>query len=293
MIKALQRAVPKLREISLLFVITAILVSSKHALAGSLLISWDPVADSRVAGYKIKYGTVSKSYSQSVSVGAVNSYTLPNLIEGTTYYFVIVAHDANLAEGVPSAEASGTVLKVSGTASTLVTSTSAVISWQTNKPSDSQVSYGTTASYGSTTGLDSSLVNTHSQTLTNLLPETTYHFQVRSKDAGGSVSVSSDLTFTTAPGVTILTLSPTGGSTGIEVIIDGKGFGTTQGSSSVTFNGVQASVKAWANSSITTTVPANAVSGPVVVTVNGNQSNAVNFKINGKLAAPGRIRVKG
>jgi hypothetical protein len=34
--------------------------------AGSLLISWDSVADSRVAGYKLKYGTTSKSYTSSV-----------------------------------------------------------------------------------------------------------------------------------------------------------------------------------------------------------------------------------
>ncbi len=33
------------------------------ALAGSLLISWDSVGDSRVAGYKVKYGTGSKNYT--------------------------------------------------------------------------------------------------------------------------------------------------------------------------------------------------------------------------------------
>jgi hypothetical protein len=48
-----------------------ILVISKTAMAGSLTVSWNPVRDDRVTGYKIKYGQVSGEYSQSVKVGGV------------------------------------------------------------------------------------------------------------------------------------------------------------------------------------------------------------------------------
>ena len=78
-----------------------------------------------------------------------------------------------------------------------VTNGSAVISWTTNNPASSQVAYGPTASYGSLSPLDTSLVVTHSQTLSGLTPNTTYHYQARSTDAGGTPVASGDLSFTT------------------------------------------------------------------------------------------------
>ena len=260
------------------------------ALAGSLLISWDPVADSRVAGYKVKYGTSSKSYTNFVDAGLSTNQLLPNLTEGTRYYFAVVAYDAARAEGVPSPEASGLVLAISGVPTVSVAPSSAVITWQTNKASDQQVLYGTTTTYGMSTLLDPNLTLSHSQTLTNLLPETTYHYRVKSSDAGGSVAQSADLTFTTPAEVLISALSPTGGTTGTQVVINGKGFGTSSTEAVVTFSGVAAPVVSWGQSSITTSVPSSATSGPVVVKVHNTPSNSVTFKINGKLAAPGRVR---
>jgi Purple acid Phosphatase, N-terminal domain/IPT/TIG domain/Fibronectin type III domain len=276
--------------LALLFSIGA---SHHLAFAGSLLISWDSVGDSRVAGYKVKYGTASQSYTGAVDAGLSTSQLLPNLVEGTTYYFAVVAYDAARVEGAPSLEASGVVLETATVAAASVAPTSAVITWQTNKPSDQQVIYGTTTSYGLSTSPDPTLSLSHSQTLTNLQPETTYHFQVRSRDEGGSVAQSADFTFTTPIAVLISTLSPTGGTIGTQVVINGKGFGTTSTDGVVTFSGVTAPVVSWGESSITASVPSGATSGPVMVKVNNKPSNAVNFKINGKLFPPGRVRVKG
>jgi len=82
----------------------------------------------------------------------------------------------------------------------------------------------------------------------------------------------------TAPSIT--SLSPTSGAIGATVTITGSNFGSSQGSSTVTFNGVSAAAaSAWSASSITVTVPTGATSGNVVVTVGGQASNGVAFTI--------------
>jgi hypothetical protein len=87
---------------------------------------------------------------------------------------------------------------ISNVATSNLTPTGVTITWTTNVPSTSQVQYGTTTAYGSTTTLDSALVTSHSQSLTGLTPSTTYHYVVVSKDASGNQAVASDQTFTTA-----------------------------------------------------------------------------------------------
>jgi chitodextrinase len=86
---------------------------------------------------------------------------------------------------------------LSGITAGSVTTSGATVSWTTNEPSDTQVDYGTTLSYGNSTTLNSSLVTSHSQTLSSLSPDTLYHYRVRSRDAAGNLAVSSDYTFTT------------------------------------------------------------------------------------------------
>jgi len=381
-----------------LFLIAAIsLIVPKSVLAGSLFLSWDPIPDSRLSGYKIKGGTVSGSYSLSVDVGNNTSHTLQGLTEGLRYYLVVVGYDANRVEGAASAEISAWVLAASAISTSSLTTNSAVVSWQTNKPADSQVEYGSTTAYGSLTTLDTTRVASHSQTLTNLQPGTTYQFRVRSKDEGGANVVSSNFSFTTKSpdttppndvtnftaipssgrvslswtnpteadfkgvmlryrtdgthptsksdgvlaidrtgvagakdyfdhlsltnGITyyysaftydttlnysstahtqatpvslsITSLSPDRGSAGTSVVIQGTGFGATQATSKVTFNGIVAQVSSWSATSITTIAPANVTSGFVIVTVNGAQTNGVTFKVGGKLRAPGRLRIRG
>ena len=76
------------------------------------------------------------------------------------------------------------------------------------------------------------------------------------------------------------TVTPNTGSAGDTVTITGSGFGTQQGSSSVTFNGVTAQVQSWSNTNIVATVPQGTTSGPLVVTVNGTPTASVSFTIN-------------
>jgi hypothetical protein len=89
-------------------------------------------------------------------------------------------------------------LVISSVAVGSITSSAATISWTTNFPATSQIAYGTTATYGSTTTFDPTLVTSHSQTLTGLSASTTYHYQVLSQDFQGDMGMSPDSTFTTS-----------------------------------------------------------------------------------------------
>ncbi len=82
--------------------------------------------------------------------------------------------------------------------SAATTQTTAIITWSTDQLSDSQVNYGiATSSYSNSSALDSNLVNSHSVTISNLTPYTTYHFQVTSKNSLGLQLLSGDYIFTT------------------------------------------------------------------------------------------------
>ncbi|PWB38744.1 MAG: hypothetical protein C3F02_02440 [Parcubacteria group bacterium] len=88
--------------------------------------------------------------------------------------------------------------QISGVSAGSISQQSAVISWTTNEPATSIIEYGLTASYGFSTTLDTNFVLNHSQTLSALQANTTYHYRVRSKDASNNEAVSGDYTFTTA-----------------------------------------------------------------------------------------------
>jgi hypothetical protein len=74
------------------------------------------------------------------------------------------------------------------------------ITWTTNEPATSQIEYGLTTAYGLSTPLNSSLDTSHSQVVSGLDANTTYHYRIRSADAAGNTAVSSDKTFHTTGG---------------------------------------------------------------------------------------------
>ena len=90
---------------------------------------------------------------------------------------------------------------------------------------------------------------------------------------------SAGVTFTVTPGIS--GLSPDSGPVGTSVAITGTSFGDTQGTSTVTFNGVEGTPGSWSDTGIGVPVPEGATSGPVVVTVDGQGSNGVEFTVTG------------
>lgn len=101
---------------SLSILLTIILLNASVLLAGDATLSWDapttnedgtPLTD--LSGYKIYYGTSSGNYSQSIDVGNITTYTVGNLTEGVTYFFVATAYDTSANESNYSNEVSKTI----------------------------------------------------------------------------------------------------------------------------------------------------------------------------------------
>lgn len=173
------------------------------AIAGDAVLSWDPNTESDLAGYKVYFGTAHATYGSPVDVGNQTTYTVIGLNSGT-FYFAVTAYDTSGNESDPSNETTKTVSgdstppAISAITSTGITGISATITWTTNEASDTQVQYGTTSSYGSSTTRNTTMLTFHSQGLTGLSASTTYHFKVVSSDASGNLATSGDNTFTTA-----------------------------------------------------------------------------------------------
>ena len=92
-----------------LFLFVLLMLAAMQAAAGSLALAWDPVNDPRVAGYKIHYGTASGNYTAQMDTGNVTTSTVPNLVDGATYYFAVTAYDGSLVQSGFSNEVAGTV----------------------------------------------------------------------------------------------------------------------------------------------------------------------------------------
>ena len=97
------------------------------------------------------------------------------------------------AETSPDAAA----LKVLDVAFWGITGSSVTISWTTDAPTTTEVSYGTTPDLGQKSPIKKELTKQHGVTLTGLQGGTTYHFLARSVDAAGNAGQSKIYSFTT------------------------------------------------------------------------------------------------
>ncbi len=86
---------------------------------------------------------------------------------------------------------------ISNVQASAISATGATITWTTSVGADSQVDYGTSTAYSSSTPVNPTLTLNHSVGLSGLSPATGYNFRVRSKDSTGRVVTSGNFTFTT------------------------------------------------------------------------------------------------
>jgi hypothetical protein len=81
----------------------------------TLTLAWNPVPDPQVVGYKLHYGTLSRSYNHVLSVGAEARGAIPGLSPGTTYFFAVTSVTLSGTESDYSDEISYTVASPPGT----------------------------------------------------------------------------------------------------------------------------------------------------------------------------------
>jgi len=138
--------------------------------------------------YALQYSVDGKTVEESVTLASEGNNTITRTIKDAAGNQTVATWSIKLDTIAPA---------ISAVASSSVEATSANISWTTIETATTQIEYGLTTSYGTTTNLLSSLVTQHSQAITGLTAVATYHYRVISKDSAGNISVSDDMTFTT------------------------------------------------------------------------------------------------
>ncbi len=158
----------------------------------SVTLGWYPSASPHVAGYNVRYGFASGKYTIKVPVGTNASATVSNLVEGTTYYFVVTVHDASGVEGLPSNEVAYTVPGIAPPGTRWIQSVpasgGAVLKWL---PSASPNVAGYDVYYANTNGSPPQLVfsgKTNQVALSDLTPATKGDFMVTAYDSSGQQS---------------------------------------------------------------------------------------------------------
>jgi chitodextrinase len=161
------------------------------------------------ASSAVSYGPTSAYEDGTISDPSLvtsHTITLTDLQPESQYFFRVSSVDGsgNSASGTNlsfTTEASPpvdtTAPVISNVQVSSVTTTSAIITWQTDEPADSVVAFGPSSAYENGSVSNSTLVTSHSVTLTNLVAGTQYHFQVRSADGSGNQASGGDLTLTT------------------------------------------------------------------------------------------------
>lgn len=85
------------------------LVLPAAARSASVSLGWDANTEPDLAGYKLYYGTASRTYSGNLTVGNYSSCTISGLTEGRTYYFAVTAYNTKGLESPYSKELSYTI----------------------------------------------------------------------------------------------------------------------------------------------------------------------------------------
>jgi len=136
-----------------------------------------------------------------VSLECASSYSRISLSSASTQTITVTPGSSDActvaaSSGGGSAPAGDTTAPSISGIEAVPADTTAVISWDTNESSISWLFYGLDTDYGSEE-VTTSYFTSHSVELTGLTAETTYHYQVKSKDSAGNIGTYTDKTFTT------------------------------------------------------------------------------------------------
>lgn len=188
-------------------VLALILAFAVSAAAADVTLQWDPNSETNLAGYRVYFGTASRTYGtpQNVGLSQTPSFTVTGLQSGIRYFFAVTAYNtAGLESGYSNEVSSLTIdpgplepfqLRVPITVAT--TRYSATIAWTTDVPTDGLIEYGL-----SPTALTGSLpvpsrTTDHLAQIGGLTGATVYYYRVTGRDANNVTVVSAVGSFST------------------------------------------------------------------------------------------------
>jgi hypothetical protein len=186
-------------------------VQAVNVTKNSASIAWTTNRTANSSLY-VSTSTTPSSFVGSQLADATTTHALPllGLAPSTTYYYYVQATDltGNITtdnnNGVDysfTTPADVTPPVITNITTPTLGQTVATIQWSTDKPSNSQVLYGTsTAAYAASTTITDTAPNgvaSHSVSLTGLQNATPYYFEVISTDQYGNTATSSQQTLTT------------------------------------------------------------------------------------------------
>jgi hypothetical protein len=190
--------------------------SSRTASLWRLTLSWKaPATGGTPARYEIfRSSDDGATYTNQGNTSTV-AYTDSDLTQGKKYYYKIRAVDnagsVSLFTSVVNLSPEGKYVEppsAGGVPSVSTGSTTATVTWTTDRSSYGTIEYGKTSAYGSA-GTETVATAKHSIKFTGLVPGTEYHYRVQSLDESALVgydrssAYSEDYTFTTLSTPTI------------------------------------------------------------------------------------------
>lgn len=173
-------------------------------------LSWETNVDTETIINWGKTASYGEKRGKSGS-GRAHELVIDNLEDNQEYHYQILAKDAAGNEVADDDKIVRTPLDTEGPKISNVkidvlpmgendTTSSVIVSWQTNKPATTLVEYDEGViggTYSKRSVEDSSLNNSHTVIVKDLAPASSYHYRLVSKDKRGNKTISQDYTFVT------------------------------------------------------------------------------------------------
>ncbi len=195
-------------------------ISNKDTSDWKLALTWTTPSNvgAGVSSYDV-YRSTTSSASCSASFGDFSkistvlgtSYIDTGLIQQDYYYCVKACDSANNCSAVsstvtkyPTGKYTSPADLISGPTVNATTTRKAVISWVTDRRSDSKIQIGLASNdYLEAESAVSAQVTAHTVTLDNLSAGTTYYYRAKWTDEDGNTGISEEKTFSTDPAPTV------------------------------------------------------------------------------------------
>src|SRR3712207_5325517 len=94
-----------MRKLAILFALLLLLPGQRapaEPIFRTVTVAWDPSPTPGVVGYRLRYGTTRGDYPHVIETGCQTSADVPNIINGTTYFFLVVAYNDQGEESAPT-----------------------------------------------------------------------------------------------------------------------------------------------------------------------------------------------